>query len=102
MPTPRDYEPVYPITVSLVFGTTIPDDMTVMACGQELCDVVAELYEDSFVGGAGKLKDKTITLFFTKATDARHLRDNWYLCRAKVLAEMARHQFSVDPDDIPF
>lgn len=102
MPNVVDFFPCYPITVSLDFGTIVADPMMIMVAGQELIDTVSELYPETFIGGCGRLKDHNMTLFFNTRDAAQDLRDQWYIARAKVLAELARHRYGVDPDDIPF
>ena len=102
MVTPTDYTNCYPITVSLDFDSGLVDPSMMMMAGQELVETCADLYPKSFIGGCGHLAHRTMTLFFVAQSDARDLRTNWYMARAKVLSKLARDMYSEDPDDIPW
>lgn len=97
----EDYSPCYPVTVMLDFGTMLADPSMIMVAGQELVETAAELYPISFIGGCGRLKEHTMTLFFHTLEDARDFRSHWYIARARVLSKLARERYSDDPGDIP-
>lgn len=69
---------------------------------RSLADVVDELYGDDFLAISGNAVSRDVILVFATREASANFRDNWYMARAKILAEDARHQFT-DPDlDHPF